>query len=190
MKIDQNRFNQAIALFDELNKEDPNREFINGKEEPKELLYAQRVTTMLKSYVSDPSEILQLAARCQHIQRWRIERKSFPKTKLGYHQWRTSLREFHAKTAEKILRKVGYEESIVNHVCALVRKEGLKTDAESQALEDVVVLVFIENYLKEFINKHSDFDEAKIMNILDKSLCKMTIKGRQRALTMIKLSAA
>lgn len=190
MKIDQNRFNHAVALFDALNREDPNREFINGEEEPKALLYAQRVTTMLKSYVSNPSEILQLAARCQHIQRWKIERKSFPMTRSGYHQWRISLRELHAKTAETILRRVGYEENIIDHVCALVKKEGLKTNIESQALEDVVVLVFIENYLKEFINKHGDFDETKIMDIIDKSLCKMSAKGRQRALSMIKLAVS
>ena len=66
----------------------------------------------------------------------------------------------------------------------------MKTNIESQALEDVVVLVFIENYLKEFINKHGDFDETKIMDIIDKSLCKMSAKGRQRALSMIKLSVA
>lgn len=190
MKIDHNRFNLAISLFDELNREDPNREFINGKEEPKELLYAQRVTTMLKGYVSNPSEVLQLAARCQHIQRWKIERKSFPMTKPGYYQWRRSLRELHAKTAEKILREVGYEENIIDRVCALLKKEGLKTDIESQALEDVVVLVFIENYLKEFTNKHGDFDETKIKDIVDKSLKKMTAKGRLTALTMIKLSVS
>ena len=190
MKIDQNKFNHAIALFDELNSKDPNHELINGKVAPKELIYAQRVTTMLKSYVSSPSEILQLAARCQHIQRWKIKRKSFPMTKQGYHQWRTNLRELHAKTAETILREVGYEENTIDHVCSLVKKEGLKTDVESQALEDVVVLVFIENHLKEFINKHADFDETKIMDIVDKSLCKMTAKGRQTALTMIKLSVS
>ena len=190
MKVDQNRCNHALALFDELNRKDPNREFINGKEEPKELIYAQRVTKMLKSYVPNPSEILQLAARCQHIQRWKIERKSFPMTKPGYHQWRTSLRKLHAETAETVLREVGYEKSVIDRVCALVKKEELKTDVESQALEDVVVLVFIENYLKEFINKHADFDEIKIMNIVDKSLCKMTAKGRQTALTMIKLSVS
>jgi hypothetical protein len=189
MKVDQNRCNHALALFDELNRKDPNREFINGKEEPKELIYAQRVTKMLKSYVPNPSEILQLAARCQHIQRWKIERKSFPMTKLGYHQWRTSLRKLHAETAETVLREVGYEKSVIDRVCALVKKEELKTDVESQALEDVVVLVFIENYLKEFINKHGDFDETKIMSIVDKSLCKMTTKGRDAALAMIKLSA-
>jgi hypothetical protein len=110
-------------------------------------------------------------------------------TKPGYHQWRTSLRELHAETAETVLREVGYEKNVIDRVCALVKKEGLKTDVESQALEDVVVLVFIENYLKEFINKHGDFDETKIMDIVDKSLCKMTMKGRQVALAMIKLSA-
>lgn len=188
MKFDQNRFNHAIALFDELNRKDPNREFINGKEGPKELLYALRVTTMLKRYVPNPSEILQLAARCQHIQRWKIERKSFPLTKIGYHQWRISLRVLHAQTAETILREVGYEESVIDRVCALVKKEGLKTDVESQALEDVVVLVFIENYLEEFINNHDYFDETKIIDIVDKSLCKMTTKGREVALAMIKIS--
>jgi len=189
MKADQNRFNRAIALFDELNSEDPNREVIDGKEQPKELLYAQRVTTMLKSYVPDPSEILQLAARCQHIRRWKIERRNFPMTKTGYYQWRKNLRDLHARTAATILREVGYEESVIDRVCALVKKEGLKTDVESQTLEDVVVLVFIENYLEEFIYRHGYFDETKIMDIVDKSLRKMTAKGRQAALIMIKMSS-
>jgi len=189
MKVDQDRFNRAIALLDRLNSKDPNREVIDGKEYPKELLYAQRVTTMLKSYAPNPSEILQLAARCQHIQRWKIERRNFPMTKPGYHQWRKSLRDFHAQIAETILREVGYEESVIGRVCALVKKEGLKTNVESQTLEDVVVLVFIENYLEEFIYRHGYFDETKIMDIVDKSLRKMTIKGRQAALTMIKMSS-
>lgn len=188
MKVDQNRLNRAITLFDELNSKDLNREVIDGKEQPKELLYAHRVTTMLKNYVPNPSEILQLAARCQHIQRWKIERRSFPMTKAGYYQWRKNLRDLHAQTAETILREVGYEESVIDRVCALVKKERLKTDVESQILEDVVVLVFIENYLEEFIYRHGNFDETKIMDIVDKSLRKMTAKGRQAALTMLKFS--
>jgi len=189
MKVNQDRFNRAIALFDKLNSKDPNREVIDGKEHPKELLYAQRVTTMLKSYAPNPSEILQLAARCQHIQRWKIERRNFPMTKRGYYQWRKSLRDLHAQIAETILRKAGYEESVIGRVCALVKKEGLKTNVESQTLEDVVVLVFIENYLEEFIYRHGHFDETKIMDIVDKSLRKMTTKGRHAALTMIKMSS-
>ncbi|MCZ6897828.1 MAG: DUF4202 family protein, partial [Betaproteobacteria bacterium] len=53
--------------------------------------------------------------------------------------------------------------------------------------EDVVVLVFLENYLEEFIHSHSNFDESKIMDIVSKSLRKMTTKGRRAVLTMIKI---
>tara|TARA_Y100001936_G_scaffold164019_1_gene160237 strand:+ start:502 stop:1116 length:615 start_codon:yes stop_codon:yes gene_type:complete len=185
MKFNKNRFNLAIALFDELNSKDPNREVIDGKEQPKELLYAYRVTEMLKKYVSHPSETLQLAARCQHIQRWKIERRNFPMTRIGYHQWRKNLRDLHVRTAANILRKVGYEEGVVGQVCSLVKKEKLKTDIESQTLEDVVVLVFIECYLENFIHKHRDYDEIKIMDIVGKSLRKMTAKGRKVALAML-----
>lgn len=187
MIINQNRFNHAIKQFDDLNSKDPNLEIFDGKARPKELLYAERISAMLHKYVPNPSETLQLAARCQHIQRWKIKRDEFPITKSGYYQWRKSLRKIHADTAKTILRKVEYEEDVINQVLLLVKKEGLKSDNEAQALEDVVVLVFIENYLEEFIHNHSNFNELKIMDIVTKSLHKMTEKGRQAVLTMIKI---
>jgi hypothetical protein len=187
MITNQDRFNRAIALFDELNSKDPNREILGQEERPKELLYAERLSAMLDNYVLNPSETLQLAARCQHIQRWKIERENFPMTKLGYYQWRKNLRDFHAKTARAILRKVGYENNVVNRVSSLVKKEGLQADSEIQTLEDVVVMVFLENYLEAFIHSHSHFDETKIMDIVRKSLRKMTTKGRQAVLTIIKI---
>jgi len=187
MIVNQERFNRAIALFDELNSKDPNREILGRKERPKELLYAERISTMLKNYVLNPSETLQLAARCQHIQRWKIERGNFPMTKSGYYRWRKNLRDFHAKTAKTILHEVGYKKSVIDRVSSLVKKEGLQYDSEVQTLEDVVVLVFLENYLEEFIHSHSNFDESKIMDIVSKSLRKMTTKGRRAVLTMIKI---
>jgi len=183
----QERLSRAIALVDELNSKDPNREILDREERPKELLYAERISTMLKNYVLNPSETLQLAARCQHIQRWKIERGNFPMTKAGYYQWRKNLRDFHAKTAKTILHEVGYEKSVIDRVSSLVKKEGLQYDSEVQTLEDVVVLVFLENYLEEFIHSHSNFDESKIMDIVSKSLRKMTTKGRRAVLTMIKI---
>ena len=187
MIVNQDRFNFAISLFDRLNSKDPNREILDRKERPKELLYAERLSAMLKRYVQNPSETLQLAARCQHIQRWKIERENFPMTKSGYYQWRRSLRDFHAKTANTVLHEVGYEEDIIDRVCSLVKKEGLQSDNEVQTLEDVVVLVFLENYLEEFVHSHGNFDETKIMDILSKSMRKMTTKGRQAVVTMIKI---
>ena len=186
MIANQNRFNQAITRFDALNAEDPNHEIVAGKRYAKELLYAERMSEMLKRYTAEASEALQLAVRCQHIQRWKIARASYPMTKPGYHQWRVALRKFHAETAETVLREAGYDNADIARVCSLIRKEGLKTDPEAQTLEDVVVLVFLESYLEEFVSTHQGYDEAKFVDILRKTLDKMSPQGRQAVLKIIK----
>lgn len=190
MIADQTRFNLAIARFDALNEEDPNREMADGKEHSKELLYADRMSAMLRRYAADASEALQLAARCQHIQRWKIARASYPMTKPGYHQWRKALRDFHAETAQAVLREAGYDDHTISRVCSLIRKEALQTDPETQTLEDIVVLVFLESYLEEFVATHSGYDEAKFMDILRKTLRKMSIRGRLATLSIINPPAA
>jgi hypothetical protein len=140
---------------------------------------------MLARYAPDAPEALRLAARCQHIQRWKIARADYPMTRPGYHQWRTRLRDFHADLAATILRQSGYDEAIVNRVRSLIRKEALKSDPEVQALEDVVDLVFLESYLNAFVAKHADYDEAKFVDILKKTGKKMSARGREAALTLI-----
>lgn len=190
MIIDQTRFKQAIAHIDAANAEDPNRETADGHEYPKELLYAQRMSAMLERYQPDASEALQLAVRCQHIQRWKIPRSDYPMTRAGYHQWRTRLRDFHAEVAGALLKEVGYDTDTIARVCSLLRKERLQQDTEVQTLEDVVVLVFLESYLEDFVRTHPEYDEAKLIDILRKSLRKMSERGREAALTMIKLPSS
>lgn len=187
MIVNQTRFDQAIAGFDALNTQDPNLELVAGKEYPKELLYAHRMSAMLDRYASDASEVLQLAARCQHVQRWKIARASYPMTKAGYHQWRNELKSFHAKIAQAVLSEAGYDEHTITRVCSLVRKELPLTDDEAQTLEDVVVFVFLESYLEQFVISHGDYDEAKFIDILNKTLRKMSMKARAAILTMIDL---
>ncbi len=68
MILNTERFQQANAAFDALNAQDPSHEVFDGQARPKELLYAERMSAMLKRYAPDASEALQLAARCQHIQ--------------------------------------------------------------------------------------------------------------------------
>lgn len=181
------RFDRALASFDALNQLDPNLEVVAGKEYPKELLYAQRMTAMLHRYVESASEVLQLAVRCQHIQRWKIARASYPMTKAGYHQWRNALKTFHADIAQAVLREAGYEEDVSSRVCALVKKALPLTDADAQTLEDVVVLVFLESYLEPFVATHHDYDEAKFLDILAKTLRKMSGSARASVLTLIAL---
>jgi len=184
------RFDQAIARFDAANAEDPNRELAEGRERPKALLYAERLTAMLARLVPDASEALRLAARCQHLQRWKIPRADYPMTLDGYFQWRTRLRDFHVDLAGAILTEVGYDGATIARVASLTRKEALKTDPEAQALEDVVALVFLESYLADFVAEHRDYDEAKLADILTKTAKKMSAQGREAAVASIALPAA
>ena len=187
MTIDQTRFDQAIARFDAANAEDPNRELADGRAQPKELIYAQRLSAMLARFDPQASEALRLAARCQHIRRWTIPRADYPRTPAGYKQWRSRLQKFHAETAAGMLREVGYDAQTVARVESLLRKEKLKLDPEVQALEDVVDLVFLESYLEDFVAKQPDYDEAKWIDILKKTWFKMSPRGRRAALSMIRL---
>src|SRR5438270_13453341 len=105
------RFARAIARFDELNAEDPHSETVDGSERPKTLLYAERLSAMLARFMPQASESLQLAARSQHIQRWRIPRAQYSQDRIGYLQWRKVLNVFHAHTAAEVLRAIGYDET-------------------------------------------------------------------------------
>ena len=184
------RFDRAIARFDAANAEDPNRELVGGRERPKELLYAERLTAMLERFVPEASEALRLAARCQHLQRWKIPRAEYPLTRAGYHQWRNRLRDFHAELAGAILADVGYDDATIGRVRSLIGKQALKTDVESQALEDVVALVFLESYLASFVTAHGDYDEAKLVDILTRTAKKMSARGRTAALDQLELPKA
>jgi len=181
MPADAERFKAAIARFDAANAADPTTEIFQGAVYPKELLYAQRMTIWLDKLAPDASEVLRLAVRCQHIQRWTIPRHTYAMDRTGYLRWRTTLARFHADTAAAILRDVGYDDATIQRVQRLLRKESLKRDLEVQCLEDVICLVFLENYLAEFATQH---DEAKILDILQKTWKKMSSHGHEVALTL------
>lgn len=67
-------------------------------------------------------------------------------------------------------------------MAALIRKEGLKKDdAETQALEDVACLVFLDDGLVEFENGFAGGEE-KVVDILRKTWGKMGPRGRELAL--------
>lgn len=181
MPADLERFNAAIARFDAANTADPTTDIFQGVAYPKELLYAQRMSTWLDTLAPDASEALRLAVRCQHIRRWTIPRHTYAMDRTGYLRWRTTLAKFHADTAAAILRDVGYDDATIERVQTLLRKEGLKRDDEVQCLEDVICLVFLENYCAAFATQH---DEAKVLDILQKTWKKMSPRGREVALTL------
>ncbi len=187
MISDQLRFNKTIADFDALNAQDPNKVIVDGMEKPKELVYAQRMTEMLERYAPEASESLKLATRAQHIKRWTIPRNDFPMTKPGYLQWRSKLKSYHAETAATILKDNGYDEETIEKVSILLKKEQLRANPDTQTLEDVIVLAFLEHDLEAFVDKYSDYPEEKFLTILRKSYLKMSDSGRAAALSLIKI---
>ncbi|MBZ0104920.1 MAG: DUF4202 domain-containing protein [Sulfuricella denitrificans] len=185
MISDKPRFDLAIARFDAANAEDPNKEVIDGKEYPKELLYAQRMTDMLNRFAPDAPEHVQLAVRAQHICRWKVPREDYPMDRAGYHQWRTYLYKYHGETAGAIMRELGYDEETIGKLQSLLRKEKLKLNPETQLLEDVVDLTFLEHYLEAFVQKYSSrYEEEKLLDILRKTWKKMSEKGHEAALKL------
>src|SRR5690554_6049944 len=177
----ENRFESTLKEFDTINGQDPHREMVDGKEVPKELLYSQRMTGMLQEYSPDSSETLRLAARCQHIRRWSIPREEFTMDRKGYLLWRTTLKKYHGELAGSIMGKNGYSEEEIQKVDDLLNKRRLKTDEETQTLEDVVCLVFIKYYFDEFLIKH---EEEKLVDIVKKTWNKMSERGQQAALSL------
>jgi len=176
-----NRLEQTLAEFDAVNSQDPNIEMVDGKEVPKELIYSQRMTKQLHKFLPSASEALQLAVRSQHICRWKIPRSDYPMDRQGYKKWRLDLAVFHGETAGEIMAENGYDEQFVQRVKDLLLKRSLKRDDEVQALEDVVCLVFLEFYLDDFATKH---DEAKLIDIIQKTWNKMSEEGHAAALKL------
>lgn len=175
------QFNKAIQLFDEANSKDPFDELVDGKLFPKELLYAQRMSDQLNSFTSDASESVQLAVRCQHICRWEIPRDSYEMNRTGYLKWRRDLARFHAKKASEILTEVGYDNNMIEKVQFLLQKKQLKKNEETQLLEDVVCLVFLNFYFEKFSSKYA---ENKLIDIIQKTWAKMSKKGQEAALKL------
>ena len=97
--------------------------------------------------------------------------------------WRTELKKFHGKLVSSIMEKYGYTPEDIQHVDDLINKRRLKTDPETQCLEDVVCLVFLKYYFDEFIAKHAQ-EEEKIIDIIQKTWKKMSDKGHEAALKL------
>lgn len=178
---DAQKFEAAIRRFDEENARDPNRETAGGISHPRELLYAQRLTGWVLRLRPDASEELRLAARCQHVCRWQIPRGSYPMTRSGYLKWRADLKKFHAQKAGEILRKAGYDETVISRVQDLNLKKDFPNDFETRVLEDALCLVFLQFQLADLDIKTA---EDKTINALQKSWAKMSEAGRAEALKL------
>lgn len=174
---------RALARMDESNRQDPNREFADGREWPKELLYSRRMSDILQRYVPEADEAQQLAIHAQHIERWKKPRSDYPMDRNGYLQWRTHLYRFHAETAAELLQQEGFDDETIERVRQAVGKRAVKLNADTQLLEDVAAMTFIEHYMLDFVARHPDYTEEKWLDIIRKTWKKMSGRGQQFVLS-------
>lgn len=172
---------QAFAAIDAANAADPNTVSYGGEEQPKELCHSRLATEWLDRLAPEATEAQQLAARAHHLRRWEIPRDSYPKDRAGYLRWRTELGRFHAEETAKLLEEAGYDAETIERVKAIIRKRNLKGDSEVQTHEDVLCLVFLSTQLDMLA---ADLETDKLVEVLAKSLNKMSEAGRQQALRL------
>ncbi len=175
------RLDQLLLAIDRANSHDPNCEQVNGQALPRELVYGQRMSHALTTFCPHASEHLQIAARAQHIERWTIPRNLYPLGRTGYKKWRSQLNLFHAQRAGELMEEHGYSTEDIDRVKFLLQKRQLHRDTESQTLEDVVCLVFIEYYLADFAEKHP---RDKLIDIIRKTWKKMSAEGQGAVLQL------
>lgn len=175
------KFQLVLDRIDAVHGEDPKQVVVDGRSISSDLHYAQRLTGWLKRLYPEASESLQLAVRAQHLRRRQIPRSRYPMDRAGYHQWRKALAQSYAEQAGQILKEAGYEQADIERIRFLIRRERMKTDPESQALEDTACLDFLENDLEAFA---AGCEEEKLRVILSRTWAKMSPHARQVALTI------
>ncbi|MBV1866962.1 MAG: DUF4202 domain-containing protein [Marinosulfonomonas sp.] len=178
------QFTAVMSAIDAVNAEDPRKITVNCVEHPYETVYAERMSETLERLYPDASQLLRIAARAQHIRRWQIPRETYPKGREGYQKWRLSMRVLHADLVGGIMDDNGYGADDIALVGSFLRKEGLKRNAESQALENVVDVVFLAHYWDGFVAKYPHYDDDKLVDIVGKTLRKMSSPGHQAALAL------
>lgn len=175
------RLVEVLAAIDAANASDPESIMIDGRHKPAALAHGRRMSEMLGRLAPDAPELVRIAARGHHIERWTSPRRDYPAGRVGYLKWRKDLGFFHAKRLAAIMGAAGYPGAEIERVGALVRKEQLGSDPEVQLLEDVSCLVFLAYGLSGFMAKT---EEDKLARILAKTWRKMSEAGRRHALTL------
>lgn len=172
------RLAPAIQRFNALNETDPRQVTVNGVARPYELVQAERLEAWVLRLAPEASDALRLAARCQHLLRFRIPRNTYPADRIGYLKWRKDLARFHAAEAARVMTEVGVAPDVRAQVQKIQLKQELKQDPETQTMEDALCLSFLEHELEAFAQAHED---TKVIDIIQKTWRKMSKSGHEHA---------
>ncbi|NRA70721.1 MAG: DUF4202 domain-containing protein [Gammaproteobacteria bacterium] len=173
---------KTLAAIDTLHHGDPNQQLINGVATADEFIYAQQMTTWLNKLTPSPSELAQIAVRSQHLCRWELPRSQFEMNRAGYLKWRVAQGKYHGEKASQVMRAHGYEPQSCDEIIDIVRKKNIKSNNDTQLMEDAACLVFLEFQFKDFVEGIAS--DEKVIRIVQKTWVKMSEQAHQFALQL------
>ena len=169
---------ESRAAIDAANAADPR----SHDSEPLALAQGRRAEEWVVRLDPEASDALRLAARAHHLRRWTLPRSEYPEGRAGYLRWRRAQRERHARDLAAILDEACVDVSVAARATRIVTKQGLGSDPEVQTLEDAVSLTFLETELRPVLDRLDD--DAKAVDIVAKTLAKMSAAGRDQAVAV------
>lgn len=172
--ITETQYTTAVELINTVHNQDPNTETVDGDEIMAELLYSQRMLSILEKVQPNASFGLKLAAQCQHIGRWSIPRATFSMDKKGYYQWRAAIMEHQLTVSTSTLKQAGIEDDDISIIADALKNKADKSNINASIIEDTACLTFIKWYLVPFAGQ---FDPEKAKVILQKTANKMSDRG-------------
>jgi hypothetical protein len=174
----------ALDAIDSANRADPNKEPVADELLPREYVYSLHMTRWLHELEPAPSVRMQIACRAQHIERWKMPRSDYPEGRKSYYEWRQACGRMHGRRAAEIMAGCGYAESECERVEVILTKRELHKDPNTQLLEDVACMVFLEKYFAQFYADNAEYEREKWLRIVRRTWGKMSPRAHERALAL------
>ncbi len=174
----------TLEAIDRANQADPNTEQVDGQQLPREYAYSLHMTRWLFALEPEPSERMQIACRAQHLERWTMPRSDYGEGRKNYYQWRLACGRMHGRRAAEIMAECGYPQDECERVETIITKRKLREDEDTQLLEDVACMVFLERYFAGFFEDNPDFDKEKWLRIVRRTWDKMSPRAHEAALKL------
>lgn len=157
----------ALSAIDAANAEDPN--VFDGL--PLALVQGRLATKWLSRLDPDATPELQVTVRAHHLRRWEVDRSEFETGRAGYLRWRRENKRHQADSLAAILAELDWPESTIQRTRDLLARTALRSDSETQTLEDAACLVFLETQFEELTTR---IDHDRLVTIVQKTLAKMS----------------
>jgi hypothetical protein len=169
--VTESLLDTAIHAIDAANAADPSKVEVRGERLPLALAHGRLAASWVPRLADDPDDGLLLAARAHHLRRFEVPRSSYPEGRSGYLRWRRDQKRRHAEQVGELLAAVGYDADTIGRVQALVRRDGLGSDAGAQVIEDAACLAFLETQLADVAAR---MERDHLASVLTKTAAKMS----------------